>query len=93
MSSPPRDGTVSFSSKYIPAGVKGMLVMFPGQKPSMVRVEQLSYAWSQDYKRREFVKFRHLLANTEQGDRSPVLSKGCKVQVRMKLKIFHFFLF
>ena len=65
-----------------------MLVMFPGQKPSMVRVEQLSYAWTQDFKRREFVKFRHLLANTEQGDRSPVLSKGCKVQVRMKLKIF-----
>ena len=48
----------------------------------------MSYAWSQDYKRREFVKFRHLLANTEQGDRSPVLSNGCKVQVRMKLKIF-----
>ena len=43
---------------------EGMLVMFPGQKPSMVRVEQLSYAWSQDYKRREFVKFRHLVANT-----------------------------
>ena len=41
-----------------------MLVMFPGQKPSMVRVDQLSYAWSHDYKRREFVKFRHLLANT-----------------------------
>ena len=41
-----------------------MLVMFPGQKPSMVRVDQLSYAWSQDYKRREFVKFRYLLANT-----------------------------
>ena len=36
--------------------------MFPGQKPSMVRVDQLSYAWSQDYKRREFIKFRHLLA-------------------------------
>ena len=44
--------------------MKGMLVMFPGQKPSMVRVDQLSYAWSQDYKRREFVKFRHLVANT-----------------------------
>ena len=72
--------------------MKGMLVMVPGQKPSMVRVEQLSYAWSQDYKRREFVKFRHLLANTEQGDRFPVLSKGCEVQVRMKLKIFHHFL-
>ena len=55
-----------------------MLVMFPGQKPSMVRVDQLSYAWSQDYKRLEFVKFRHLLANTEQGDRSPVLSKPLK---------------
>ena len=41
-----------------------MLVMFPGQKPSMVRVDQLSYAWSQDYKRREIVKFRHLVANT-----------------------------
>ena len=41
--------------------MKGILVMFPGQKPSMVRVEQLSYAWSQDYKRREFVKFRHLV--------------------------------
>ena len=44
-----------------------MLVMHPGQKPSLVRdvrVNQLSYAWSHDYKRREFVKFRHLLANT-----------------------------
>ena len=39
-----------------------MLVIFPGQKPSMVLVDQLSNAWSQDYKRREFVKFRHLLA-------------------------------
>ena len=29
-----------------------------------MRVDQLSYAWSHDYKRREFVKFRHLLANT-----------------------------
>ena len=73
--------------------MKDILVMFSGQKPSMVRVEQLSYAWSQDYKRREFFKFRHLLANTEQGDRSPVLSKGCKVQVRMKLKIFYHFLY
>ena len=44
-----------------------MLVMYPGQKPSLVRVlrvDKLSYAWSHDYKRREFVKFRHLLANT-----------------------------
>ena len=44
-----------------------MLVMYPGQKPSLVRVlrvDKLSYAWFQDYKRREFVKFRHLLANT-----------------------------
>ena len=45
-----------------------MLVMYPGQKPSLVRecgwTSKLSYAWSHDYKRREFVKFRHLLANT-----------------------------
>ena len=44
-----------------------MLVMYPGQKPSLVRVlrvDKLTYAWSHDYKRREFVKFRHLLANT-----------------------------
>ena len=41
-----------------------MLVMYPGQKPSLVRVDKLSYAWSHDFKRREFVKFRHLLANT-----------------------------
>ena len=44
-----------------------MLVMYPGQKPSLVRDaggHKLSYAWSHDYNRREFVKFRHLLANT-----------------------------
>ena len=29
----------------------------------MVRVNQLSYAWSQHFKRREFIKFHHLLAN------------------------------
>ena len=70
--------------------VKGMLVTFPGKKPSTLRVDQLdreqdqsgvikfpdivhfgirppqlSYAGSQDYQKawREFVKFRHLLAN------------------------------
>merc|ERR1719445_511672 len=70
---------------------KGMLVTFPGNKPSTLRVDQLdrehdqgaarltfpdivhfgirppqlSYAGSQDYQKawREFVKFRHLLAN------------------------------
>ena len=31
---------------------------------SLVWVDKLSYAWSHDYKRWEFVKFRHLLANT-----------------------------
>ena len=83
---------LSFSYKYVPAGVKGMLVTYPGRKPSTVRVDQLdreqegagpatikypdivhfgvrppqlSYAGSQDYQKawREFVKFRHLLAN------------------------------
>ena len=72
--------------------VKGMLVTFPGKKPSTLRVDQLdreqegagsgcikypdivhfgikppqlSYAGCQDYQKawREFVKFRHLLAN------------------------------
>ena len=71
--------------------VKGMLVTFPGKRPSTLRVDQLdreqdagpgvikypdivhfgvrppqlSYAGSQDYQKawREFVKFRHLLAN------------------------------
>ena len=70
---------------------KGMLVTFPGNKPSTLRVDQLdrehdqgaarltfpdivhfgirppqlSYAGSQEYQKawREFVKFRHLLAN------------------------------
>jgi len=71
--------------------VKGMLVTYPGKKPSTLRIDQLdreqdrgsgcikypdivhfgirppqlSYAGSQDYQKawREFVKFRHLLAN------------------------------
>ena len=58
--------------------MKGMLVMFPGQKPSMVRVEQLSYAWSQDYKRREFVKFRHLVANTAKPSNNDSWELGVK---------------
>ena len=46
---------VSFSSKYIPAGVKGVAGEH-GAGPAW------SYAWSQYYKRQEFVKFPHLLA-------------------------------
>lgn len=76
--------------QHIADRTKGMLVTFPGHKPSTIRVDQLdreqdsmgvikypdvvhfgirppqlSYAGSQDYQKawREFVKFRHLLAN------------------------------
>jgi len=76
--------------QHIADRTKGMLVTFPGHRPSTLRVDQLdreqdsmgvikypdivhfgirppqlSYAGSQDYQKawREFVKFRHLLAN------------------------------
>jgi len=76
--------------QHIADRTKGMLVTYPGHRPSTLRVDQLdreqdsmgvikypdivhfgirppqlSYAGSQDYQKawREFVKFRHLLAN------------------------------